>query len=137
MIHKKTPVRKAAPIHAMIERPVFLRKTILGAAIDATKLLKELEEFRVLKVQKEKAHKQLGRVMRELRGEQKRLENEHLPMLPEMQAIRREPKQPFTPQPETAAPEQKSTPQRKPQQHSEIDRLNTELRDIEERLKHL
>ncbi len=134
---RKPAVRRPAPVHAMIEQPVFLRKTILSAAIDATKLLKDLEEFRILKIQKAKAHKQVNRVMRELRMEQKRLENEHLPVLPEsMQEKKHEAPKKETPAPAVQAPPQpKPAPRKEPR--TELDRLNSELHDIEQRLKHM
>ncbi|GEM_PF-3509662 len=139
---KKTAIHAAAPVHVIIPQPVMLRKTILRAAIDTTQLLKRFEEYRVLRVLKTKAYKQLGRIGREMKTQQKILEKEHLPpvahtlpTIPQLNAVKA-PVIPIQPQeqPRITAPKPAA---KKSVHHTEIDRLNAELEKIEHQINTL
>ncbi len=119
----------------LIEQPIMLRKEILSAAIDATKLLKDYEEFVALKNKKLKTLRYLHREMKEIKRLSKEFNEDRFPVIPheEVHAKKSVVKKVEEPKPEVVKPVKVATKK----SSTEVDRLNDELREIEEKLGRL
>src|SRR3989338_5717321 len=122
---QRTPPK--APIHYMIATPIALRKEVLSAAIDTTRLLKEYEEYAALKAKKLKTIKYLAKEMRVIKTLSAAFNDYTFPSVPHQEPA------PFYEQP------QKKVLQTKPvlKPSTEVERLNKELQDIEAKLQSL
>ena len=137
MSTKKQAKEKKAAVHIMLPAPLSLRKLVLSAAIDATHLLKEYEEFVVLKQKKLKTIHYLQREMRAIKTLSKQFNTDYLPDVPHEFHIKK-PVAPMEQAPPRAEPKLMPVVKAKPaaptKPTSEIDKLNAELRDIEAKL---
>ncbi len=128
----KTKKEKKAPVHVMVEQPLQLRKLILSAAIDATKLLKEYEEFVALKERKLKTLRYLHKEMRNIKSISKEFDDRHFPQIPHELPVEHRKVHTLKSVPKIVEAPKTVTLPKKPV--SEIERLNSELREIEEKL---
>lgn len=130
----KQPAPKKAQVHIMLEDPVATRKEILTCALDTAKLLKDYEELSNIKEKKIKTIRKLSRVIKEVRLLEKQLSELHLPHMSEAaeiefphhhQVMHHEKKQPEV------------APKKAAKEKPESEKLQDELKAIEEKLKSL
>ena len=130
----KTAKNSKAPVHIMLETPIQLRKDVLSTAIDATRLLKEFEEFLVLKNKKMKTLKYLQKEMREIKQFSKEFNEDHFPVIPHHEPVHREHHTALK-EHVVKAIQKQALPKPAPKKPAtEVDRLNKELQDIEAKL---
>ena len=122
-----------APVHIMLDTPLLLRKEILSAAIDATKLLKSYEELTVLKLKKAKTLNYLQREMKTIKRLSKEFNEHTLPTVPH--ELPSQPKVVHHKEALQRVIVKQAAAPKKP--HTEVDKLNAELRGIEEKLGNL
>ncbi|MBI5391639.1 hypothetical protein HZB00_01420 [Candidatus Woesearchaeota archaeon] len=120
-------------MHVLLQQPVQVRKEILGAAIEATQILKEQEELHLMESQYKKIWRLMETTMRDIKRATKQIEESGLPKI-SVELVK--PARVVAPlQLQEIQPKKSKEEKLKP--HSELDKLNNELAAIEERLNKL
>lgn len=132
---KKTivPIGKKHVVHTRLDRPIFLRKQVLRAAIDATKALKDYSELKLIRDEKARVLGMLHRLYEDIEKRMRRLEEKELPKIPiEHKQKTIEVHQEI---PQTVKKEEK--PKMKIEGNDDVSKLRREIDAIESRLKNL
>jgi hypothetical protein len=117
------------PVYVQFREPLANRKRILKAAIDAAKLLQNYEEIRALRKEKENMLKNFSEVVTEAKVIHKRLIERVLPHIKIEKKI--------MPKKIERTETKVQTEIRKVKPKNDVERLQDELKDIEEKLAKL
>ncbi|MEK6948406.1 MAG: hypothetical protein AABX19_04150 [Nanoarchaeota archaeon] len=132
--HKKeanTSVKKQHVVHTRLDRPIYLRKLVLRAAIDATKALKDYSELKLIRDEKTRVLGMLHRLYEDIEKRMRRLEEKELPKIPEMH----KPKQ--LQHVQEIKVERQEKPKMRIEGNDDVSKLRREIDAIENRLKNL
>jgi hypothetical protein len=130
VIKKRSPEE---PVHVMLQRPLSTRKTILQTAIDAARLGESYKEFKELQIEKKSLLSELSLVVKEMQKIERKFFS-YLPKLKEVKQVK------VVSKAAVLKPSPKVLPKKIVEvayAPSEIDRLKTELEDIEKKLTRL
>lgn len=112
-------------VHVRLQSPLNIRKNILGAAIDTANVLKTYDELRRIRNRKEEVVESFNSLFDDVKDLFENIEGKYLPELPlQEQEFRKVEKK------DTKKEIVKHT-------DNEVERLKTELEDIERRLRNL
>ena len=133
--HKKkeanTSGKKQQVVHTRLDRPIYLRKQVLRAAIDATKALKDHSELKLIREEKTRVLGILHRLYEDIEKRMRRLEERELPKIP----IEHKPKQ--VQQVQEVKVEKQEKPKMRIEANDDVSKLRREIDAIENRLKNL
>lgn len=124
---------KKEVVHTRLDKPIYLRKLVLRAAIDSTKALKDYSELKMIREEKKRVMNFLVEKVQEIKNRMRRLEERDLPKIHEPYKHKQEETHEETKvSVPTHAIERAAT-----KEENEVEKLKRELAQIEGKLKSL
>lgn len=137
---KKKEIKKnVSGVHVMLENPKFARKQILSYAIDVLQVIQRYETLKNIKKEKDNVYNKLRDMFYDLKDIESKLVRSHVfPSLESLGLIEHKVEEQREIKPPSVVDFKESKEINENLTYdSEIERLKSELKDIDEKLKHL